>query len=165
MCEGWITPTNTSEIDVSWMLGRAIAEVEGNLPCPWIFRFGEGAEIRTDSVWRIVVGGHIVLSSEDHQQQYGLPAPVDAEARCRPLIVQVRIERAEVREETRDIVIVFESGARLEILPVSSGYESWEITAPGGTHTVAQGGGNLAVWKRPRAEREAGRILDQGDEG
>lgn len=147
MCNRWITPTKASEIDISWMLGRAFGEVEVRAPAFWIFRFGEDAEIRTDSVWRIVVSGHVVLSSEDHRQQYGLPAPVDAEARCRPLIVQVRIDRAEVREDTRDIEIVFESGARLEILPVSSGYESWEIVAPDGTHAVAQGGGNLSVWK------------------
>jgi hypothetical protein len=135
------------DLDVSWMVGRAFAEVKFSAPASWFFQFGERIEIRTESVWRIVVGGHIALSSEDHEQQYGLPSPVDAEARCRSLIVQVRIERAEVREETRDIVIVFESGARLEILPVSSGYESWEVAGPDGTHAVAQGGGNLAEWK------------------
>ena len=35
---------------------------------------------------------------------------------------------------------------RLEILPISSGYESWEVSAPDGTHTVAQGGGKLVSW-------------------
>ena len=103
------------KLDLSWMLGRAIAEVTFIAPTPWCFRLGEGGEIRTDSVWRIVDGGRIVLSSEDHGHQYGLPAPIDAEAVCRSLIANVRISRAEVREETRDIVIVFESGARLEI--------------------------------------------------
>jgi hypothetical protein len=136
------------DFDVSWMLGRAVAEVKFMAPASWSFRFGEGVEIRTDSsVWRIVVGGHIVLSSEDHEQQYGLSSPVDAVARCQSLIVQVRIERAEVREDTRDIVIVFESGARLDILPISSGYESWQVAAPNGTQTTAQRGGNLVVWK------------------
>ena len=133
------------DFDVSWMLGRAFVEVKFMAPASWSFRFDGGVEIRSDSVWRIVVGGRIALSSEDHGQRYGLPSPVDAEARCQSLIVQVRIERAEVREDTRDIVIVFESGARLDILPVSSGYESWQVAAPDGTRTIAQGGGNLVV--------------------
>jgi hypothetical protein len=97
--------------------------------------------------WRLVVAGHIALTSEDHRQQYGLPSPVDAEAQCRSMIVRLKIQSAEVREDTRDIVIVFESGERLEILPISSGYESWQMTAPDGTQTIAQGGGNLVAWK------------------
>ncbi len=130
-------------LDLSWMIGRAFAEVRFLAPASWSFRFGDGAEIRADSVWRIVAGGRIALGSEDHGQQYGLPGPVDAEARCQSLIVCVRIERAEVREETRDLVIGFESGARLEIVPISSGYESWQITDPDGMQIFAQGGGNV----------------------
>jgi hypothetical protein len=145
-------------LDVSWMIGRVFREVKFAAPTPWSFRFGEGAEIRAYSVWRIMVGGGIVLSSDDHHQQYGLPAPVDAEARCQSLIVQVRIECVEVRDETRDIVISFESGARLEILPLSSGYESWVIDAPDGTQTIAQGGGNLVVWNPSRVAPSGGII-------
>lgn len=111
----------------------------------WSFRLGEGVEIRAECVWRLVVDGHIALTSEDHGHQFGLPSPVDAERRCRSVILEVEIQIAEVREDTRDIVSVFSSGARLEILPVSSGYESWEITAPDGTQVIAQGGGNLVV--------------------
>ena len=88
-----------------------------------------------------------MLTSDDHGKQFGLPEPVDAEARCRSLIVGVKIERVEVVEDTADFMIFFESGARLEILPISSGYESWQVAAPDGTATVAQGGGNLASWK------------------
>lgn len=135
-----------TNLDISWMVGLAFDEVKFLAPSSWSFRFGEGLEIRADCVWRLVIGGHIALSSEDHGQQYGLPSPVDAEVQCRSLIVQVKIERAEVREDTRDIVIGFSSGSRLEILPISSGYESWQLAGPDGTLTIAQGGGNLVVW-------------------
>jgi len=132
--------------DVSWMLGRTFAEVIFLAPTTWSFRFGEGVEIRADCAWRLIDGGQIALSSEDHGQQYGHPAPVDAEAQCRSRIVALKIQSAAVREDTRDIVIIFESGARLEIVPISSGYESWQIAAPDGTQTIAQGGGNLVAW-------------------
>jgi hypothetical protein len=140
-------PTATMEADISWMLGKAFREVNFLAPESWFFGFGEGVYIRTESAWRIIVGARIALSSEDHEQWYGLPSPVDAEARCQSLLVQNRVERAEIREDTRDIVIVFESGARLEILPVSSGYESWQVSGPDGSETIAQGGGNLVVRK------------------
>jgi hypothetical protein len=133
--------------DFSWMLGRALSEVVFLAPASWSFRFGTGVEIRADCGWRLIEGGHIVLSSEDHGQQYGHPSPVDAEFRCRSRIVDLKIQSVAVREDTRDIVILFESDARLEIVPLSSGYESWEIAAPDGTQTIAQGGGNLVTWK------------------
>jgi hypothetical protein len=68
------------DFDFSWMVGRAFTEVKFMAPSSWSFRFDEGVEIRADSVWRLVAGGHITLSSEDHGQQYGLPSPIDAEA-------------------------------------------------------------------------------------
>ncbi len=132
--------------DVSWMLGRAFAEVIFLAPASWSFRFGGGLEIRADCAWRLIVDGHIALSSEDHGQQYGHPSPVDAESQCQTRIVAQKIQSAVVREDTRDIVIVFESGARLEIVPISSGYESWQVAAPDGTQTIAQRGGNLVAW-------------------
>ena len=63
------------DFDVSWMLGRELADVKFMAPASWSFRFGEGVEIRSDTVWHIVVGGRIALSSEDHEQRYGLPSP------------------------------------------------------------------------------------------
>jgi hypothetical protein len=134
-------------LDISWIRGRAFAEVSFLAPASWSFRFGKGIEIRADCAWRVVVDGHIVLSSEDHGQQFGLPQPVNAELHCRSLIVRQTIQSADVRDDTRDILILFESGARLEIVPMSSGYESWQLAGPDGTQTIAQGGGNLVTWR------------------
>ena len=92
------------------------------------------------------------MSSEDHGHQYGLPAPVDAEAECRRLICGAVVAAVEVRDETRDFVIRFASGTRLELVPRSSGYESWQLAGPGGSLVVAQGGGHLAIWRALNAE-------------
>jgi hypothetical protein len=129
------------------MVGRAFAEVVFLDPASWSFGFGGGTEDRAECPWRLILAGHIVLSSEDHGHQYGLPNPVDAGTQFRSLLSGRKIQAAEVRKDTRDIVIWFESGERLEIVPLSSGYESWQITAPDGSHTIAQGGGNLVAWR------------------
>ena len=134
--------------DLGWLVGHTLVGVDSLGHGRWRFGFGDGVEIRTDSPWRVVRDGGIVLSSEDHGRPYGLPQPIDAEAECRAKIGGAVVRAAEVRDETRDIVIAFESGARLEVIPLSSGYESWHLWGPGRRFTVAQGGGSLAVWDR-----------------
>ena len=62
------------------------------------------------------------------------------------------VAAAEVRDETRDLVIRFASGTRLELVPLSSGYESWQLGGPGGSLVVAQGSGQLAIWHPLNAE-------------
>ena len=131
------------KLDIQWMVGRAIDEISFSAPQRWSFRFSGGGIVCTESAWRIIKAGHIARTSGDHGQQFGLPAPIDAEAEVRSLLCARRIEAAEVREDTRDIVLRFESGERLEIIPLSSGYESWEVATPDGVRTIAQGGGAL----------------------
>jgi hypothetical protein len=133
--------------DLDWMIGRSLVEVVAMEGSSWGFRFGDGTEVRADSPWRLIRGGRIVLSSEDHGQWYGLPQPVDAEAVCSSMICGTAVQSAEVREGTADIVVLFESGDRLEIVPLSSGFESWQIAGPGGLMTVAQGGGSVVTWR------------------
>lgn len=134
------------DVDLGWLVGRTLSEVERFGPYVWRFRFGPDAEVRSECPWRIIRGGGIALSNEDHGQQFGLPSPLDAEAECRALVGGAVVLSAEVRDETRDIVIRFRSGARLEVVPLSSGYESWQVAGPGGLQIVAMGGGELAVW-------------------
>jgi Family of unknown function (DUF6188) len=133
--------------DLGWIIGRSIVEVVSYEGPSWSFRFGGAMEVRADSPWRLIRGGHIVLSSEDHGHQYGHKEPIDAVAVCRTMICGKAVRSAEVREGTRDIVMLFETGDRLEIIPLSSGYESWQIAGPDGSMTVAQGGGNLVAWR------------------
>lgn len=39
--------------------------------------FADGSRLRAD-YWRVIKDGKVVMSSFDHQQQYGLLAPIDA---------------------------------------------------------------------------------------
>ena len=129
--------------DISWMLGKAIDKVTWLGPQNWVFHFTNGGSINAETSWRLIVAGRIRRTSADHGQWFGLPAPVDAEVELRTLLVGQKIQAAQLRDDTRDILISFDSGDRLEILPLSSGYESWHITTPSGEEVHAQGGGNL----------------------
>jgi hypothetical protein len=127
-------------LDVSWMVGRTFTEITLGRYGDCSFRFGEGALIVVDCPWRIVLAGQIVLTSADHGHMYGfMTSPIDAEAQCKSLLQGLTIQSVEVREDTLDMVIRFASGARLEVLPLSSGGENWVVWAPNGDRTIAQG--------------------------
>jgi hypothetical protein len=130
-------------LDVSWMIGRELVDVSLLQPANWGFGFAQGGLIQAECPWRVLVNSRIVLSSDDHGHQYGNSAPLDVEVGVRSILLAQQVRSAEVCDDTRDIRVSFASGARLEILPLSSGYESWQIVSPNGERTVAQGGGNL----------------------
>ena len=126
--------------DISWMVGQEIQIITYGEFENWWFNFTNGGILHAGTPWRLVVAGRIKLSSVDHGQWFGLPAPVDAEAQLRSLLSGRKVQSAEVRDDTHDILIPFESGERLEIVALSSGYEIWDFKAPNGDWTYAGGG-------------------------
>ena len=44
----------------------------------WFFVFGEEVSLVTESPWRLISEERIIVASQDHGQQFGLPKPVDA---------------------------------------------------------------------------------------
>ncbi len=145
----YIHPSAVSykDIDLSWMVGRVIVEVAFFEPTLWFFSFGPDAGISVECLWRIVAHGRVVLTGEDHGHQFGLPAPVDAVAKSTELLADHRISAVQLRESTLDIVIEFTSDLRLEVIPTSAGYESWQLRDPSGASYYAQGGGQICRWK------------------
>jgi hypothetical protein len=159
------------DVELSWLVGRSIVEVayqEPALryftstvefqtvttnrdllldPAIWLFTFGPDASISVEGLWRIIQHGRVVLTSEDHGRQFGLPAPIDAIAKSIALLAGRCIAVVQLREATADILIEFNEGIRLEIIAASSGYESWQMRDPSGTQYFAQGGGQLCRWR------------------
>ena len=134
--------------DLSWMVGRTISQVRLNEPTQWSFSFepGIGIGIGAECPWRILQDGSVAISSADHLQQYGLPAPLDAAAVATSLLAPHQVTRVEVKDRSADLILELSGSLRLEIIPFSSGYESWGVTAPSGFHVIAQGGGQLFGW-------------------
>ena len=130
------------DFDFSWMLGQHV-QVSFLNPAIWYFTLENSLSIGAECPWRLLHAGTIAVSNEDHLQQYGLPAPIDAAERANSLLDGLVIERVGVRQGTADLLIDFSGDCRLEIIPFSSGYESWQIAMPSGKSVFAQGGGNI----------------------
>jgi hypothetical protein len=145
------TPVSYRDVDLSWMVGRVITGVVLHEPIPWVFALGPGAAISVECLWRVVERGHVVLCADDHGHKFGLPAPVDAVARVRELLVGP-IKTARLREATADLTLEFEGDRQLEIIPVSMGYESWQMSTPSGRSYVAVGGGRIDTWVAGQGE-------------
>jgi hypothetical protein len=74
-----------------------------------------------------------------------LPEPVDVVEEINRRLANQAITKVELREGTLDLAIQFESGHWLEVIPISSGYEAWQISR-GSQQFVAVGGGSLYVY-------------------
>lgn len=112
----------------------------------WNFNFGEHLNIAASVPWRVVTPDGIAHGAEDDGQWFGLPEPIDGEARTNALLRGQKVVGVELDGQTADLRIVFEGGARLDFFNNSSGYEGWQATVGGQAgHTfIALGGGKLA---------------------
>jgi hypothetical protein len=56
-----------------WMRGKRIDSVKVDEAQNWYFAFEDSGSINIFCPWRIVSQNRIVVSNDDHQQQFGLP--------------------------------------------------------------------------------------------
>jgi hypothetical protein len=140
------TPVEASALDLSWLVGQQIESVFWSDPLLWLFSFSGGARLTVECPWRIIAAGHIAVSSEDHGQQYGLPAPIDAAAVAREQLAAGAVTDVRLSADTLDLLITLGGGATLQIIPFSRGYEAWQIASPGTRQVVAGGGGRISTY-------------------
>ncbi len=93
--------------------------------------FSDGSRLRTN-YWRIIFDGKISTSSFDHQQKYGLPAPIDAFAQIAEALDGRAVREAKLDTRTGDLVFSFEPNLELQMFNFT-GYEDWEMHFPNGT--------------------------------
>jgi len=110
----------------------------------WLFTFDGQARLVVTCLWRLVEGSRIKLTNFDDGQQFGLPAPVDATETINSRLENATIVLVELREGTLDLRLTFDTRHTLEIIPDSSGYESWNFSGLG-QQFIAVGGGDLAI--------------------
>jgi|SRR6185312_5050537 hypothetical protein len=92
--------------------------------------FSNGTRLRAD-YWRLL-HKQPRLSSFDHRQKYGLPAPIDAIAELRKALENSKVVAATLDNESADLIFVFDNDCKLQILTVTD-HEIWEIHFPNGT--------------------------------
>jgi hypothetical protein len=124
------------------LIGRQLTSVEKK-DYSWFFRFAFDVSIATESPWRLIDEDRILVTSEDHGHQFGLPGPVDAASIVLSSIGDRRIEAAVISECSGDLTIEFSGRAQLQLLQMSGGYESWRLSV-GDSETICMGGGELA---------------------
>ena len=98
----------------------------------------------TEAEWRLIKDGRIVVTSDDHGQQFGLPQPVDAAEELSSIVGRT-VDEAAISSTTGDLTIIFSGRAQLQLLQMSSGYESWRLFARD-SQTICCGGGKIAYF-------------------
>ena len=109
----------------------------------WRFEF-ERSTVCVESFWRIVTSNGVAIASEDNEQYFGLPQPVDAAVQAQKLLSKPVVTLG-VDVLTADLQIEFEQNVRLEVWNGSSGYEPWNCMTKSGLQIYALGGGKLSI--------------------
>lgn len=114
----------------------------------WSFDFGERLNIAASVPWRVVTADGIAHGLEDDGQWFGLDQPVNGEARTNELLEGQKVVGVELDDQTADLRLIFDGGARLDFFNNSSGYENWQASVPAGGKeitVIALGGGQLTT--------------------
>jgi hypothetical protein len=93
------------------------------------------------------------ITADDHNQQFGLPSPFDAEAAISKEIVGKNILRIEVCQNTGDLRLWIDGGV-IEVIASSSGYESFQLAGAVDWIMVGVGGKQQEAEQGPAAEGE-----------
>lgn len=112
----------------------------------WLFAFDGQTNLVVICLWRLVEGKRVRLTSLDDRQQFGLPAPIDATHEINSRLTNAVVVAVNLRDSTLDLQLTFDTGHTVEIIPDSSGYESWNVRSVDQTF-IAIGGGDLAIFK------------------
>jgi hypothetical protein len=147
-----IPSPDPDDLSLEFLVGRRMTVIDASAaPNGWVFRFDGSGTLGVECLWRLVSDERIVVTSEDHQQRFGLPAPIDASARALQAIDAKPIRRARFDTTTGDLTIEFANGVRLEAIVTSGGYENWAFSKPDGTQLIALGGGRVAFFRTSTA--------------
>jgi hypothetical protein len=128
---------------INWLKERRFRSLERR-DCDWVLIFDGNATLVISCLWRLLEEGRIRRTSLDHGQRFGLPAPVDAAAEMNNRLQGALLESVDLDTGTLDIELGLSTGHVFQVLPDSSGYESWTATNET-TQFVATGGGRLDV--------------------
>ncbi len=139
-----LRPISKSERDACSqpLVGLRLSDVK-KLDYTWYFKFEDVSVVITESPWRLSAAEEVYTSSADEEQQFGLPAPVNAAKRVLSKIGRRHVVAASVSPKSRDLVIEFKDGSFLEFFQLSAGYVAWRIVLRDVEYTC-EGGGRIS---------------------
>ncbi|MGC2163952.1 MAG: hypothetical protein WA634_18770 [Silvibacterium sp.] len=142
-----VSDAKASEEIRQLLIGLHLTEVV-KVEFSWHFVFNSGnASLNVECPWRIIANGRIAHGCDDHDQMFGLPAPVDGIGRSMQILSASPVISVILGAETGDLRIEFEDRRYLEFFNSSSGYEGWSLRSRSNPSfcLVAMGGGKLAI--------------------
>ncbi|MEL6737648.1 MAG: hypothetical protein AAFO28_01860 [Pseudomonadota bacterium] len=103
-----------------------VSENEGN----WSIQFGDQYALST-LAWRLLGAKSIIVTSEDHGHQFGLPTPVNAELRANDALGGYHVTGFELDPRTGDASVQIGEALVLQIVTWSMAYETWQLYRDG----------------------------------
>jgi hypothetical protein len=98
--------------------------------------------LSVESQWRLMSPKVILLTGDDDDgQKFGLATPIDAPTELRQHIEGHTVRSFTVDKASSDLILQFDNELRLEILNLSSGFESWVLNSKGLIVVGRNGGG------------------------
>jgi len=127
-----------SKLDVSWLIGQKVTEINPLNPC-LVFDIGS---IIIECPWRIRDNKSILLGYSEYR---ALQEEKDFRGRLQELLLNKSICDYEFTPETSDLRIMFEGGLMLELFHDSSYFEGWQLHGPNGFLLVSLPGGEYSI--------------------
>lgn len=112
-------------------------------PLTWTLKFKNGAEFSNFSICRIIKENQLIASTKDHGEWFGLNEPYNAETELNSLVSSSVVIEVSYGSSGNDLVFSMSNGIIIEILSVSTGYESWECRSAEGALYIATGSGRI----------------------
>ena len=97
----------------------------------WVLDFGDDLAIVVETLWRLRDENRILVTSDDEGHQFGLPAPLDAEAAANDRLNGVAVVSLNDAAVTPDFTIHLDGGLAVDVIARSAGYESWQTSFGG----------------------------------
>src|SRR5437868_4977197 len=98
-------PIPDGDVSVDFLVANRVADIDASgAPHSWVVvldRYG----LTLETTWRVVKNGKLVITSNDHQQMFGLQEPVDARARALDALAGAVIQRASCAAATSDLFL------------------------------------------------------------
>ena len=109
----------------------------------WVLRY---IMLATEMLWRLIQEGQIVVTSDDHGQQFGHSEPIHAVEKLRTRTMGRTVEEVKISALTGDLIIELSEKTYLQLFQLSSGYEAWRLTTSSGVDIFCRGGGIIALY-------------------
>lgn len=110
----------------------------------WTFLLEENNYVNASGFWRLLKDDRIQLVSVDHGHQFGLTKPFDLVDAVKDELVNKRLTKLEILENTCDLVLTFDGNIKVQIFIASSGYETYNFSL-NGTRYTGLGSGDISI--------------------